>query len=89
MSLEQEHMATRANMAQMKTIVRFSYFSVASASTSEQEQMVKCIDYCTGILVNEPIEGLQKIIMDLVAPTRKKKLVGHLTMVSELFEITD
>jgi hypothetical protein len=71
-SLEEEHMATRADMAQMETIVRSSYLSVASAIAAEQEQVEKCIDYCTDILVNEPIQGLQKIIMDLVAPTRKQ-----------------
>ena len=53
-SLEEEHMATRADIAQMKTIGCSSSFSVALAITSEQEQMVKRIDYCTDILVNEP-----------------------------------
>jgi hypothetical protein len=85
-SLEEEHMATRADIAQMKTIGRSSYFSVASAITSEQEQMVKCIDYCTDILVNEPVQGLRKIIMDLVAPTQKKKLVSHLTLVQNFLK---
>jgi hypothetical protein len=32
-SLEEEHMATRAGTAQMKTIGRSSYFSFASAIT--------------------------------------------------------
>ena len=85
-TLEEEHMVTRADFAQMKTIGRSSYFSVASAITSEQEQMVKCIDYCTDILVNEPVQGLQKIIMDLVAPMQKKKLVGHLTLVQNFLK---
>jgi hypothetical protein len=78
-SLEEEHMATRADIAQMKTIGRSSYFSVASAITSEQEQMVKCINYCTDILVNAPVQGLRKIIMDEAG---RSSDIG-----SELFEI--
>ena len=61
-------------------ISRTIYHEVVGLLTNNKEKMVKCVDYVTDLLLNEPTHRMQQIINDLVSPTSKKKLTQRLEL---------
>lgn len=59
---------------------RSSYFKVAASLTSKSEEKMSCIDYVQDNLINSRVSVLQRIIMQLVAPTKHKQMIRYLAI---------
>lgn len=49
----------------MEKISRGSFYSIVSAITCGGEKLMTAVDCVTGVLVNDPVSRLQKIVDDL------------------------
>jgi hypothetical protein len=75
-----DRMVRRSQTEKVAIISKSVYYKVVGALTSNSERIVKCVDYVTDVLVNESVSRLQKIINDLVVPTKKKQITKRLEL---------
>lgn len=89
--LKEEQALAKANRvvtrktAKSRTFVeclgRSSYISLASALTGDREGMTRSVDYCTDIHINERFNVMRRIVLELVAPSKKQEILHHLSIV--------
>ena len=78
---------TRAQVAAVPMIHRSSYFAITEALTGGAERAITCVDYVTDETINVPVNMLQKITNDVVAPTKKKQITRYLTLVRNFLKV--
>ena len=62
------------------------YCQVASMITGKMDKELKCCDFVTDRLVNEPVHSLQKVINELIDPKVKKAFTKHLLLLQNFLK---
>lgn len=78
---------TRSSIREsIKCIGRSTYLDLATTLTGNSEKITRSVDYVTDVLINERVHTLQRIINNVVAPTKKGQMTHGLTLVQNFLK---